>query len=157
MWFGGFGPGLVDRSTRTDSSDDLTFCTRSRRREREQNCEISRMGIFSGVIHILIGRFMGYRWPFAFRLLRAMQWARPPSVVSFSYSFDQADTKCDFACLYFRPSVRLMSFWLASLSTRRPLFGILLRDISDFTPSTCNLIFNLSNHTTPSSELNKII
>ena len=77
------------------------------------------MGISSGITHILIGRFMGYQWPFSFRLLRAMQWARSPSVVSFSDSIDQADPKCHLACRYFRPSVRLMSFWLASLSTRR--------------------------------------
>jgi len=119
QWFGGFGSSLVDRSTRTNSSDDLTFCTRSRRRERGQNCQISQMGIFSGVIHILIGRFMGSRLLFAFRLLRATQWERSRSVVSFGDSIDQANTKCHFACRYFRPSVRRMSFWLASLSTRR--------------------------------------
>ena len=40
MWLGGFDSSLVDRSTRRDSSDDITFCTRSHRRERGQNCEI---------------------------------------------------------------------------------------------------------------------
>ena len=74
--------------------------------------------MFSGVLYILIGRFMGSRLLFAFRLLHAMQWERSPSVVSFIDSIDQAATKCHFACRYFRPSVRLMSFWLASLLTR---------------------------------------
>ena len=63
---------------------------------------------------------MGYQWPFALRLLRAMQLECSPSVVSFIDSIDQTNTKCHFAYRYFRPSVRLMSFWLASLSIPTP-------------------------------------
>ena len=112
------------------------------------------MRIFSGVIYILIGRFMGSRLLFAFCLLRAMQWERSPNVVPFIDSIDQTNTKRHFACRYFRPSVRLMSFRLASLSIRRLQMHIWLCDILNFTTSTCNLEFDLSNLTTPSSELN---
>jgi hypothetical protein len=115
------------------------------------------MGILSGVLHILIGRFVGYPWHLAFRLLRTMQWERSPSVVPFSDSVDEINTKCHFACRYFRPSVRLMSFLLASLSIQRLLLGILLCEILDFTTSTCNLKFNLSNRATRPSEFNDSI
>ena len=97
---------------------------------------------------------MGSPWLFASRLLRAMQWERSLSVVTFIDSIDQTNTKRHFACRYFRPSVRLMSIRLASLSIQRLLLGILLCDIFDFTTSTCNLKFNLSNLTISSSELN---
>jgi hypothetical protein len=157
MWVGGFGSSLVDRSPRSDSSDDVTCCTCSHRRERGQNCEVWQTGIFSGFIRILIGRFMGYKWHLAFRLLRAMQWERSASVVSFFDSTDRTNAKRHFACRHFRPSVRLMSSRLANLSTRRLRLGIWLCDISNFATSTCNSHFNFSNLTAPSSELLQLI